>query len=241
MTQLFDEETRRRHARHRDRGGPVPGRRRAHAGRRRLRGRAARVGAGRRAQDLEGRARPPREERGRRRVPAPRRVPRPLRRARCRARTSRSRSSSRATRSRSPASRSARASRARSSGTSFHRGPVTHGSHNIRKPGSIGASATPSRVFKGMQDGRPHGRQARHPGRPDGARGRRRARTCCSSRAPSRARRTASSRSARRRRSGRAEGSAARPARRRRTSRSRRPSSAPRSSRTSCTRPCAPS
>ncbi|HWB56008.1 MAG TPA: 50S ribosomal protein L3, partial [Gaiellaceae bacterium] len=33
----------------------------------------------------------------------------------------------------------------------FHRGPVTHGSHNIRKPGSIGASATPSRVFKGVR------------------------------------------------------------------------------------------
>ena len=33
----------------------------------------------------------------------------------------------------------------------FHRGPVTHGSHNIRKPGSIGASATPSRVFKGTR------------------------------------------------------------------------------------------
>jgi large subunit ribosomal protein L3 len=33
----------------------------------------------------------------------------------------------------------------------FHRGPKTHGSHNIRKPGSIGASATPSRVFKGMK------------------------------------------------------------------------------------------
>jgi len=33
----------------------------------------------------------------------------------------------------------------------FKRGPVTHGSHNIRKPGSIGASATPSRVFKGMK------------------------------------------------------------------------------------------
>ncbi len=33
----------------------------------------------------------------------------------------------------------------------FHRGPVTHGSHNIRKPGSIGASATPSRVFKGVK------------------------------------------------------------------------------------------
>ena len=47
----------------------------------------------------------------------------------------------------------------------FHRGPVTHGSHNVRKPGSIGASATPSRVFKGSEDGRPDGRQARHPGR----------------------------------------------------------------------------
>jgi large subunit ribosomal protein L3 len=33
----------------------------------------------------------------------------------------------------------------------FARGPVTHGSHNIRKPGSIGASATPSRVFKGQK------------------------------------------------------------------------------------------
>jgi large subunit ribosomal protein L3 len=33
----------------------------------------------------------------------------------------------------------------------FARGPVTHGSHNVRKPGSIGASATPSRVFKGQK------------------------------------------------------------------------------------------
>ena len=33
----------------------------------------------------------------------------------------------------------------------FTRGPVSHGSHNTRKPGSIGASATPSRVFKGMR------------------------------------------------------------------------------------------
>jgi large subunit ribosomal protein L3 len=33
----------------------------------------------------------------------------------------------------------------------FHRGPKTHGSHNIRKPGSIGASATPSRVYKGIR------------------------------------------------------------------------------------------
>jgi large subunit ribosomal protein L3 len=33
----------------------------------------------------------------------------------------------------------------------FKRGPKSHGSHNIRKPGSIGASATPSRVFKGIK------------------------------------------------------------------------------------------
>jgi large subunit ribosomal protein L3 len=33
----------------------------------------------------------------------------------------------------------------------FHRGPKTHGSHNIRQRGSIGASATPSRVFKGTK------------------------------------------------------------------------------------------
>ena len=33
----------------------------------------------------------------------------------------------------------------------FSRGPVTHGSHNVRAPGSIGASADPARVFKGMR------------------------------------------------------------------------------------------
>ena len=33
----------------------------------------------------------------------------------------------------------------------FSRGPVSHGSHNVRAPGSIGASATPSRVFRGMK------------------------------------------------------------------------------------------
>jgi large subunit ribosomal protein L3 len=33
----------------------------------------------------------------------------------------------------------------------FGRGPESHGSHNIRQPGSIGASAYPSRVFKGMR------------------------------------------------------------------------------------------
>jgi large subunit ribosomal protein L3 len=33
----------------------------------------------------------------------------------------------------------------------FGRGPVSHGSHNVRAPGSIGASATPSHVFKGTR------------------------------------------------------------------------------------------
>jgi len=43
----------------------------------------------------------------------------------------------------------------------YKRGPKSHGSHNIRKPGSIGASATPSRVFKGMRmAGRMGGKRA---------------------------------------------------------------------------------
>jgi large subunit ribosomal protein L3 len=33
----------------------------------------------------------------------------------------------------------------------FSRGPTSHGSHNIRKPGSIGAAAYPARVFKGQK------------------------------------------------------------------------------------------
>jgi large subunit ribosomal protein L3 len=33
----------------------------------------------------------------------------------------------------------------------FSRGPVSHGSHNVRAPGSIGASATPSHVYKGTK------------------------------------------------------------------------------------------
>ena len=33
----------------------------------------------------------------------------------------------------------------------FHAGPKSHGSHNVRAPGSIGASATPSRVMKGIR------------------------------------------------------------------------------------------
>ena len=43
----------------------------------------------------------------------------------------------------------------------FKRGPVSHGSHNVRAPGSIGASATPSRVFKGVRmAGRMGGKRA---------------------------------------------------------------------------------
>jgi large subunit ribosomal protein L3 len=42
----------------------------------------------------------------------------------------------------------------------FSSGPRGHGSHNVRKPGSIGASATPSRVFKGRKlPGRMGGRR----------------------------------------------------------------------------------
>ena len=42
----------------------------------------------------------------------------------------------------------------------FSRGPKSHGSHNVRAPGSIGASATPSRVFKGIRGpGRMGGRR----------------------------------------------------------------------------------
>ncbi len=33
----------------------------------------------------------------------------------------------------------------------FKRGPVTHGSHNVRGPGSIGAAAYPARVMKGVR------------------------------------------------------------------------------------------
>ena len=47
----------------------------------------------------------------------------------------------------------------------FTRGPVSHGSHNVRKPGSIGASAYPSRVFKGMRmSGRMGGDRVTQPG-----------------------------------------------------------------------------
>lgn len=33
----------------------------------------------------------------------------------------------------------------------FHRGPMTHGSRNIRRPGSVGCSAWPARIIKGKK------------------------------------------------------------------------------------------
>ncbi|WP_320672523.1 50S ribosomal protein L3 [Patulibacter defluvii] len=47
----------------------------------------------------------------------------------------------------------------------FGRGPVTHGSHNTRAPGSIGAAAYPARVFKGIRGpGRMGGGRVTQPG-----------------------------------------------------------------------------
>ena len=47
----------------------------------------------------------------------------------------------------------------------FASGPKSHGSHNKRAPGSIGASATPSRVFKGIKGpGRMGGKRATQKG-----------------------------------------------------------------------------
>jgi large subunit ribosomal protein L3 len=47
----------------------------------------------------------------------------------------------------------------------FGSGPRAHGSHNVRAPGSVGASATPSRVFKGVRmAGRMGGRRVTQTG-----------------------------------------------------------------------------
>jgi large subunit ribosomal protein L3 len=47
----------------------------------------------------------------------------------------------------------------------FHAGPKAHGSHNVRAPGSIGASATPSRVLPGVRGpGRMGGRRVTQKG-----------------------------------------------------------------------------
>ena len=57
----------------------------------------------------------------------------------------------------------------------FKRGPKSHGSHNIRQPGSIGAAAYPARVFKGMRMSGHMGAAPGHPARPPGRRPRPRA------------------------------------------------------------------
>jgi large subunit ribosomal protein L3 len=47
----------------------------------------------------------------------------------------------------------------------FKRGPTSHGSHNVRAPGSIGASAYPARVFPGLRGpGQMGNRRATQPG-----------------------------------------------------------------------------
>ena len=62
----------------------------------------------------------------------------------------------------------------------FASGPKSHGSHNVRAPGSIGASATPSRVFKGIRGpGQMGNKRVTQKGLEIVAR-RRRRRTCCS-------------------------------------------------------------
>ena len=61
----------------------------------------------------------------------------------------------------------------------FSRGPVIHGSHNVRAPGSIGASATPSRVFKGIRGPGQMGNKRVTQRGPRGRRRARRTRTCC--------------------------------------------------------------
>ena len=99
---------------------------------------------------LEARGRPPEE--GRRQGPHRHLVEIPRRRGPGRRRHRHRRGAS----SRASGSRSAAASKGKGfAGTikrhNFSRGPTSHGSHNVRKPGSIGASATPSRVFKGMR------------------------------------------------------------------------------------------
>jgi large subunit ribosomal protein L3 len=47
----------------------------------------------------------------------------------------------------------------------FNAGPKAHGSHNVRAPGSVGASATPSRVLPGLRGpGRMGGKRATQKG-----------------------------------------------------------------------------
>ena len=167
MTQIFDPETGAVTRRDRDRGRPVPGR----PGEDGRRPTATTACSSPSTRFADWKVTLPElghlKRFGVGAAPDARRVPRRRSTAPSRARRSRSRSSSRATRSRSPGSGSARASRARSSATTSRAARARHGSHNVRAPGSVGASATPSRVFKGVKLAGPDGRQARHPARAD--------------------------------------------------------------------------
>ena len=172
MTQVFDEETGNVDAGHRDRGRAMPGRDGAHAGGRRLRRGPARLRAGRRPQALEGRARPPAQG-GCRRASPPRRVPR---------------------RERAPGRRERHRRGVRA-------GRPDQGVRQVDRQGLPGHDQAPqlqprpdeprlaqrpqarlgrrlghavARV-QGQEDGRPHGRAARHPARPRRPRGGRRA------------------------------------------------------------------
>ena len=184
MTQVFDPETGGVDARHRDRGRPVPGRRRC---------RTAETDGyeavqlaferGRRAQAHEGRARPPEE--GRRRP-----------------RTATSSSSAGPTRAASRRDRHRRGVRARRRGQGLRhldrqglrraRSSATTSAAARRRtarttsaqPGSIGASATPVARLQGHEMAGPHGRQARHPARARSSTASTPSATCCSSRAP---------------------------------------------------------
>ena len=112
----------------------------------------------------------------------------------------------------------------------------SHGSHNVRAPGSIGASATPSRVLQGHPRPRPDGQQARHPEGPRGRAGATPRRTCCSCAARSPGPRGGDR--------GGAHRWLTRRARRQRAAEGRsstRPPSASASTGRSCTRACAPS
>ena len=69
--------------------------------------------------------------------------------------------------------------------------PRRHGSHNVRAPGSIGASATPVARLQGHPRPGPDGQQARDAAGPRGRRASTPTRTCCSSAARSPGRATA--------------------------------------------------
>ena len=163
MSQVFDPDTGAMTAVTVIEAGPCPVVQVKIAGRRRLRRGPARVRRGRRAQALEGRGRPSEEGRRRRRIAT---------------------SSSSAARATLAVGETVTVESfepgdaIKVSGISigkgyqgtikrhgFTRGPVSHGSHNVRKPGSIGASAYPSRVFKGMKmSGRMGGTRVTQPG-----------------------------------------------------------------------------